>query len=92
MRGASFIPLLGLNTIKTPYNQRPYINLYLAMHSASCDAVCDSAVFRMTAYDICANSAHDPVCKKLMDATTSMPTALKAYARIANDCSRHLCK
>ena len=24
--------------------------------------------------------------------TTSMPTVLMAYARIANDCSRHLCK
>ena len=29
----------------------------------SCDSVCDSAVFRMTAHDICANSAHDPVCE-----------------------------
>ena len=32
------------------------------------DTVCDSAVFRMTAHDICANRAHDPVCEKLMDA------------------------
>ena len=29
----------------------------------------------MTAHDICANSAHDPVCEQLMDAQTSMPTA-----------------
>ena len=34
----------------------------------SCDTVCDSTVFRMTARDICANSAHDPVCEQLMDA------------------------
>ena len=27
------------------------------------NTVCDSAVFRMTAYDIYANSAHDPVCE-----------------------------
>ena len=32
------------------------------------DTVCDSAVFCMTAHNICANSAHDPVCDKLMDA------------------------
>ena len=25
-----------------------------------CDTICDSAVFRMTAHDICANSPHDP--------------------------------
>ena len=31
--------------------------------SLSCDTVCDSAVFGMTAHDICANSAHDPVCE-----------------------------
>ena len=29
----------------------------------------------MTAYDICANSAHDPVCESLWTLTTSMPTA-----------------
>ena len=29
----------------------------------SCDTICDSAVFHMTAYDIYANSAHDPVCE-----------------------------
>ena len=34
----------------------------------SCDTLCDSTVFRMTAHDICANSAHDPVCEQLMDA------------------------
>ena len=34
----------------------------------SCDTICDSTVFRMTAHDICANSAHDPVCEQLMDA------------------------
>ena len=34
----------------------------------SYDTVCDSTVFRMTAHDICANSAHDPVCEQLMDA------------------------
>ena len=34
----------------------------------SCDTVCHSAVFRMTAHDICANSAHNPVCEQLMDA------------------------
>ena len=28
----------------------------------------DSTVFRMTAHDIYANSAHDPVCEQLMDA------------------------
>ena len=33
-----------------------------------CDTVCDSAVCRMTAHDICANSAHDSVCEQLMDA------------------------
>ena len=33
MRGAGFIPFLGWNTIKTP-DQRPFIHLYLAMHSA----------------------------------------------------------
>ena len=34
MRGAGFIPFLGWNTIKTPLNQRPFIQLYLATHSA----------------------------------------------------------
>ena len=34
MRGTGFIPFLGSNTIKTPLNQRPFIHLYLAMHSA----------------------------------------------------------
>ena len=34
MRGAGFIPYLGWNTIKMPLNQRPFIYLYLAMHSA----------------------------------------------------------
>ena len=34
----------------------------------SCDTICDSAVFRMTAHDICANSAHDHVSEELMDA------------------------
>ena len=34
----------------------------------SCDTVCDSAVFRMTAHDICANSTQDPVCKQVMGA------------------------
>ena len=29
----------------------------------SCDTICDSSVFCMTAHDICANSAHDPVCE-----------------------------
>ena len=33
----------------------------------SCDTVCDSAVFRMTAHDICVNSAHDSVCEQRMD-------------------------
>ena len=68
MRGADFIPFLGRNTIKTPLNQRPFIHLYLAMHLLSCDTVCDSTVFRMTAHNICGNSAHDPVCEQLMDA------------------------
>ena len=34
----------------------------------SCDTVCDSAIFRMTARDICANSVHDPICELLMNA------------------------
>ena len=36
----------------------------------------------MTAHDICANSDHEPECEYLM---VSMPTALMACARIAND-------
>ena len=50
----------------------------------SCDTVSDSAVFRMTAHDICTNSAHDPYANSLWTLTTSMPTALMAYARKAN--------
>ena len=34
MRAAGVIPFLGWNTFKTPLNQRPFIHLYLAMHSA----------------------------------------------------------
>ena len=34
IRGAGFIPFLGWNTIKMPLNQRPFIHLYFAMHSA----------------------------------------------------------
>ena len=34
----------------------------------SCDTVCDFAVFRMTAHDICAISPHDHVCEQLMGA------------------------
>ena len=33
----------------------------------SCNMVCGSAVFRMTAHDICANSAHHPLWEQLMD-------------------------
>ena len=36
--------------------------------AASCDTICDSALFHMTAYEIYANSAHGPVCELLMDA------------------------
>ena len=48
------------------------------------DTVCDSAVFRMTAHDICANSVHDLYANSLWTLPTSMPIALMAYARIAN--------
>ena len=34
----------------------------------SCESICDTAVLHMTAHDIYANSANDPVCEKLMDA------------------------
>ena len=42
-------------------------------------------VFRVTAHDIYAKSVHDPYANSLWTLTTSMPTVLMAYARIAND-------
>ena len=35
VQAVGFIPILGWNTVKRPYNQSSFIHLYLAMHSAT---------------------------------------------------------
>ena len=55
----------------------------------SCDIVCDSAVSRMTAHDICANSAHDQVCEQLMLANDIR--ANSAHGICANSENHDIC-
>ena len=57
----------------------------------SCDTVCDSAVFRMTAHDIYANSAHGICANSKLLLTTSMQIAFtqkgQAALLVANGCT-----
>ena len=62
MRGAGFIPF-SLVEIQLKHHRIRDHSFICTLQCIllSCDTVCDSAVFRMTAQDICANSAHDSV-------------------------------
>ena len=50
----------------------------------SCDTVYDSAVFRMTDHDICANSAHDPANSLWMHTTSMREQQMIAHDIYAN--------
>ena len=59
MRGAGFIPFLGWNTILKHHKIGGHSFICtLQCILLPCDTVCVSAVFRMTAHDICTNNAH----------------------------------
>ena len=49
-------------------------------------------VLHMAADDIYASSVHDLYAKSLWPLMASMPITLIVYVRIANECSRHLCR
>ena len=67
-------PILEKKLIGIPYSlvkwrdNRAKLDKVLFILAILNKSVCNSTVFRMTARDICANSAHDPVCEQLMDA------------------------